>query len=55
MRRLYPLIVRFFAYQTAEIGLLVDPARLRARLARPFDVAELTAGLRNETYLVAHP
>lgn len=55
MRRLYPLIGRFFARQTAEISMLVDPAALHARLDRPFDVAELTAGLRNETYLVAHP
>jgi len=55
MRRLYPYIARLFARQTAEISLLVDPAELRARVARPFDVAELTAGLSNETYLVAHP
>lgn len=55
MRRLYPLIGRLFARQTAEISLLIDPAKLRARLDRPFDFDELTAGLDNETYLVAHP
>jgi hypothetical protein len=55
MRRIYPLIARLFARQTVEISLLVDRDRLRARLARPFDVDELTAGLTNETYLVAHP
>ncbi|ULE35713.1 hypothetical protein [Mycobacterium sp. IDR2000157661] len=55
MRRLYPLIGRLFARQTAEISLLIDPQALRARLDRPFDVDELTAGLDNETYLVAHP
>jgi hypothetical protein len=55
MRWLYPRIGRLFAYQTAEISLLIDPAELRARLDRPFLVEELTAGLTNETYLVTHP
>jgi hypothetical protein len=55
MRRLYPRIGRLFARQTAEISLLVDPERLRARLDRPFVVEELAAGLTNETYVVAHP
>jgi hypothetical protein len=55
MRRIYPLIARLFARQTVEISLLVDRDALRARLARPFDVDELTAGLSNETYLVTHP
>jgi hypothetical protein len=55
MRRIYPMIARLFARQTVEISLLVDRDRLRARLARPFDVDELTAGLTNETYLVTHP
>ena len=55
MRWLYPRIGRLFARQTAEINLLMDPEKLRARLDRPFDVEELTAGLNNETYLVAHP
>ncbi len=55
MRRIYPLIGRMFARQTAEISLLVDPTELRARLDRPFNVDELTAGLDNETYLVTHP
>lgn len=55
MRRLYPLIGRLFARQTAEIRLLLDPVELNARFDRPFDVDELTEGLDNETYLVAHP
>lgn len=55
MRRIYPLIGRLLARQTAEISLLVGAAPLNARLDRPFDVAELTAGLDNETYLVTHP
>ena len=55
MRWLYPRIGRLFARQTAEISLLIDPSKLRARLDRPFDVKELTAGLNNETYLVTHP
>lgn len=55
MRRLYPLVGRMFARQTVEISLLLDPKALHARLDRPFDVEELTAGLDNETYLVAHP
>lgn len=55
MRRIYPWIGRLFARQTAEISLLVDVKALHARLDRPFDVEELTAGLDNETYLVAHP
>ena len=55
MRRLYPLIGRLFARQTVEISRLLDPAKLHARLDRPFDVDELTAGLDNDTYLVAHP
>ena len=55
MRWLYPLVGRIFARQTAEISLLIDPAKLRARLDRSFDVEELTAGLSNETYLVTHP
>jgi hypothetical protein len=55
MRRIYPHIGRLFARQTAEISLLIHPTALHARLDRPFDVDELTAGLSNETYLVAHP
>jgi hypothetical protein len=55
MRWLYPRIGRLFARQTAEISLLVDPRQLRTRLDRPFNVDELTAGLKNETYLVTHP
>jgi hypothetical protein len=55
MRWLYPRITRLFARQTVEISLLVDREKLRARLDRPFDVKELTAGLDNETYLVTHP
>ena len=55
MRWLYPRIARLFARQTAEISLLVDTEQFRARLDRPFDVEELTAGLSNETYLVTHP
>ncbi|OBH96938.1 hypothetical protein [Mycobacterium scrofulaceum] len=55
MRRIYPFIGRLFARQTAEISLLIDPKVLNARLDRPFDVDQLTTGLGNETYLVAHP
>ncbi|BBX47294.1 hypothetical protein GCM10009641_14930 [Mycobacterium cookii] len=55
MRRVYPFIARLFARQTAEIGLLVDPETFNARLRRPFDVDELSSGLKNETYLVTHP
>jgi hypothetical protein len=55
MRRLYPRVGRLFARQTAEIRRLVDPKKLHARLDRPFDIAELAAGLSNETFLAAHP
>jgi hypothetical protein len=55
MRWLYPRIGRLFARQTYEISLLTDPAKLHARLDKPFDVDELTAGLSNETFLAAHP
>ena len=55
MRWLYPRIGRLFARQTAEISLLADPSELHARLDRPFDVDELSAGLSNETFLAAHP
>ncbi|OBF11493.1 hypothetical protein [Mycobacterium sp. 852002-10029_SCH5224772] len=55
MRRIYPLVGRLFAWQTAEIGLLVDKTAFHARLDRPFDIDELTEDLGNETYLVAHP
>ncbi|OBY33698.1 hypothetical protein [Mycolicibacter kumamotonensis] len=55
MRRLYPLIGRLIARQTAEISLLIDPKALASRLDRAFDVTELTAGLDNPTYLTAHP
>jgi hypothetical protein len=55
MRRIYPLIGRLFARQTAEINLLIGTKALHARLDRPFNVEELTAELDNETYLVAHP
>ncbi len=55
MRRLYPRIGRLFARQTYEISLLTDREKLHARLDRPFDVEELTAGLPNETFLAAHP
>lgn len=55
MRWLYPRFGRLFARQTAEIGLLIEPQKLRGRLDRPFDVDQLTAGLPNETFLAAHP
>jgi hypothetical protein len=55
MRWLYPIVGRMVARQTAEITQLVDTGRLFARFDRPFDVEELTAGLSNETYLVARP
>jgi hypothetical protein len=55
MRKLYPLFGRLFARQTAEINLLINPEKLRARLDRPFNVEELTADLKNETFLAAHP
>ncbi len=55
MRRIYPLIGRLFARQTVEISLLIDPQEIRARLDRPFKIQELTAELKNETYLVTHP
>jgi hypothetical protein len=55
MRWLYPRFGRLFARQTAEISLLTDPDNLRARLDRPFNVEELTAGLPNKTFLAAHP
>jgi hypothetical protein len=55
MRWFYPRFGRLIARQTAEISLLIDPKELRARLDRPFDVEELSAGLSNETFLAAHP
>lgn len=55
MRWLYPRVGRLLARQTYEISLLTDPVKLRARLDRPFDVEELTAGLSNETFLAARP
>jgi hypothetical protein len=55
MRRLYPLFGRLFARQTAEINPLINREKLRARLDRPFNVEELTADLKNETFLAAHP
>jgi hypothetical protein len=53
MRWLYPRLGRLFARQTAEISLLTDREQFRARLDRPFDVDELSAGL--STFLAAHP
>lgn len=55
MRWLYPRIGRLFARRTAEISLLTDPKKLRARLDQPFDIDDLTAGLSNETFVAAHP
>jgi hypothetical protein len=55
MRWLYPRFARLFARQTAEISLLIDRDKLRARLNRPFGVAELAAAVPNETFLAAHP
>ncbi len=55
MRWLYPRFGRLFARQTAEISMLINPRKLRARLDQPFDVDQLTAGLPNETFLAAHP
>jgi hypothetical protein len=55
MRWLYPCFGRLFARQTAEISLLTDSEKLRARLDEPFDVDQLTADLSNETFLAAHP
>ena len=55
MRWLYPRFGRLFARQTAEISLLTDTGKLRARLDQPFDVEQITVGLSNETFLAAHP
>jgi len=55
MRRLFPIVGKMIAKQTSEIIELVDRDRLFARLERPFDIGELTAGLRNETYLITQP
>ena len=55
MRWLYPLFGRMFARQTAEISLLTDPAKLRARLDAPFDVEALAACVSNETFVAARP
>ncbi|MFZ0831952.1 MAG: hypothetical protein WAM92_02475 [Mycobacterium sp.] len=55
MRRLYPLIGRLLARQTAEISRLVESEKLHNRLDRTFDVEQLTAGLRTKTFLAAHP
>jgi hypothetical protein len=55
MRWLYPRFGRLFARQTAEISLLIDPEELHARLDRPFDVEELSAGLSHKTFLAARP
>lgn len=55
MRWLYPRFARLFARQTVEISLLTDRKALHARLDRPFDIEELTAGLNNETFLAAQP
>ena len=55
MRWLYPYFGRLFARQTVEISLLTDREKLRARLARPFDVDELTVGMAGETFMAAHP
>lgn len=55
MRRLYPIVGRLIARQTDEILQLVDRDTLFQRFDRPFDVGELTAGLRNETYLITQP
>jgi hypothetical protein len=55
MRWLYPRFGRMFARETAEISQLIDPKKLHARLDKPFDVDQLTAGLSNETFLAAHP
>ncbi len=55
MRWLYPRFGRLFARQTGEISLLIDRDKLNARLDKPFDVEELTAGLPNETFLAALP
>ena len=48
-------VKRLFARQTYEISLLTDREKLHARLDRPFNVEELTAGRSNETFLAAHP
>ncbi|GAC1399730.1 MAG: hypothetical protein NVS4B6_04330 [Mycobacterium sp.] len=55
MRRLYPFFGRLIARQTAEIRLLVNPTKLRARLDQPFNVEALSAGLPHRTFLAAHP
>lgn len=55
MRWLYPLFGRMFARQTAEISLLIDPAKLHARLDEPFDVEGLATSVPNETFVAAHP
>jgi hypothetical protein len=44
-----------FARQTAEISLLIDPAKLHDRLDEPFDVEGLATSVPNETFVAAHP
>lgn len=44
-----------FARQTAEISLLIDAAKLHARLDAPFDADGLAASVPNETFIAAYP
>jgi hypothetical protein len=55
MRTLYPYFGRLIARQNPEIKLLIDRDDLRARLDRPFEIAELADTLTNDTFCAERP
>ncbi len=55
MRRLYPLVGRYFAHATPEITHVVGAAAIKARLDAPFELSELADGLSSQPFVAAHP
>ena len=55
MKRLYPLIGRYFAHGTPEITKIMDASQLKARLDAPFDLDKLASGLATQPFVAQHP
>lgn len=55
MRRLYPLIGRYFAHATPEITRVIPASEIRARFDSPFDLDNLASDLPTRPFVAQHP
>jgi hypothetical protein len=55
MRRLYPLIGRYFAHATPEITMVLDAKELKAHLDSPFELDAYAPDLQARPFIAVHP